>query len=1510
VANIIVPHQRPSLKLKYRNTFIDSLFDSGSQITIFSKQFWQSLCKIYPQASDLLIKHTRLSAVSASNNPLTLMGVVQVQLTACAVTKSHAVYICPQLTRDCLVGIDLINSFQLQYCGKSRSISSAKQTIPDLTTFNEHSSFCSPNRFSVLPLDATTELPEPAADSTQEATDSNWTRQLASQQSSSTQIPISPGHQTDSNSVKLVRPLKLMARSSKIVNVSLNNFSPDIQSILVTVHHPELQPMEALTAAHDRPCQVLVNLINESVLDVHIPRGTVVGFWEFALNPLPVDAVMLSASSALSEAGLSTAPISDAEKRLFIRQKADLSHLDPALRERYVELMYEYSDVISYSSYDLGLCSAVKHRLDFKDDDDCFTKQFPIAHTDLSVIRDTTQEWLKAGVVERTFNSKYNSPIFTVAKKALKGELTRRCVLDYRFINEKTKQGNYRLPLISECLHEVGRVGPSCFSQLDLRTSFQQMGLANEATKDATSYTIPGTGRFRFLRAPYGLTGLPGSFQKLIEIVLSDLPSTLAYIDDILALGSSHDDMLETLTKIFQRLRTHSLKLNLAKCSWGTTQCNFLGHVLTPSGYFPGRDKVAALANLQPPTTTKQVRAFCGGANFFRPSIQHFHHIMAPLYALTRKENAWSGSKPLPAPALAAFRQMQQLLTSAPLLAYPHPDGEYSLYVDASPGILDDSSSGGLGSVLCQAQPDKNGFKVDRIISFASRGLAKHEKHYTPYLAELQAIVWGIEIHHFLLKGTHFRVFSDHAPLTKLSKSQSRTLHRLQLLQNAYSFDLCFIAGPDNPADFLSRSVAQIDAITASSFDPLGLSLEKMLNYQANDPFILILTQFMSKKTLPADKRLAAFVKRIAPDCQFAETGLLQKRVARDGYSDTWCQILPGAFHADILFASHGNIVSGHAGVTKTIDKILTKYWWKGLYSDVAEYIANCDKCQFADKSGQKRNATLQPLPHPDHFGSRIHADLFGPLAASVPEQTGTGKRPTSVPITKKFILVLTDAATKYIELVGLPDKSPETVGRAIFDRYICRYGVMSLLVSDQGSEFVAKIMKDLYDRLQIPKQQTSGYHPQSNSQCEIVNRHVIKYLSTMVDDVLNWEEMLQPMALAWNCGISRATKHSPFFLLYGFEPRLPFFDPTNQDRLSYGDSLADIAAQRLEKARQLAAQNNISYRTKYADKYDEKVISHKFGIGSLVLLHRPELCKQNKKISHHWFGPFVILALESDRLALVQDLATKKTKLVSCQRLKEYRVGMYPDLDARHRQQHNGLVENQGRTRARDNSPVLKSRDIPHDAKKQDDPACYLDIVWGPGPTPRPAIIPKAEPSSPRHSINLSSPSSNSGPPVQRELQDIRPCSSKQISGATNQSLGDNNYLPLAASSPPSTKCPSPSTTQSSTLPSSKQPPSSAFSRIVQRVTPDKSKMRELLHDIAHPQRMALRSRGSVSDQPLPSHPLEYSRRRPAPTFPTTTSRGGGGRDAVPTTPPTASGSPLRRLPSSRGTGGADHAN
>ena len=51
-----------------------------------------------------------------------------------------------------------------------------------------------------------------------------------------------------------------------------------------------------------------------------------------------------------------------------------------------------------------------------------------------------------------------------------------------------------------------------------------------------------------------------------------------------------------------------------------------------------------------------------------------------------------------------------------------------------------------------------------------------------------------------------------------------------------------------------------------------------------------------------------------------------------------------------------------------------------------------------------------------------MHADLFGPLKTS---DKG-----------KKFILCITDAFTKYVELAALPNKEAATVAEAIFDKF------------------------------------------------------------------------------------------------------------------------------------------------------------------------------------------------------------------------------------------------------------------------------------------------------------------------------------------------------------------------------------------------------------------------------------------------------------------------------------------
>ena len=70
---------------------------------------------------------------------------------------------------------------------------------------------------------------------------------------------------------------------------------------------------------------------------------------------------------------------------------------------------------------------------------------------------------------------------------------------------------------------------------------------------------------------------------------------------------------------------------------------------------------------------------------------------------------------------------------------YPRKNRPYSLIVDASTG--NDKTPGGLGAILCQT--DEKG--KNRVIAYASRQLIKHEKNYTPFLVEMQAIVWAMD---------------------------------------------------------------------------------------------------------------------------------------------------------------------------------------------------------------------------------------------------------------------------------------------------------------------------------------------------------------------------------------------------------------------------------------------------------------------------------------------------------------------------------------------------------------------------------------------------------------------------------------------------------------------------------------------------------------------------------------------------------------------------------------------
>ena len=126
----------------------------------------------------------------------------------------------------------------------------------------------------------------------------------------------------------------------------------------------------------------------------------------------------------------------------------------------------------------------------------------------------------------------------------------------------------------------------------------------------------------------------------------------------------------------------------------------------------------------------------------------------------------------------------------------------------------------------------------------------------------------------------------------------------------------------------------------------------------------------------------------------------------------------------------------------------------------------------------------------------RVYIVFFGPLRVS-------GNH-------KLFILCMTDAFTKYVELVPIRNKEAATLAKAIFKKWICRHGCPLEVVTDEGNELCGQLTNDLVRLMEIKHNTTTAHHPQCNSQAEVANKIIPKYVNSFVDrTTLEWKELL-----------------------------------------------------------------------------------------------------------------------------------------------------------------------------------------------------------------------------------------------------------------------------------------------------------------------------------------------------------------------------------------------------------------
>ena len=537
-------------------------------------------------------------------------------------------------------------------------------------------------------------------------------------------------------------------------------------------------------------------------------------------------------------------------------------------------------------------------------------------------------DMLSGGII-RESDSPWASPVVLVKKKS--GDL-RFCV-DYRRLNAVTRKDVFPIPRIDDLLDQLN--GKRVFSTLDAKSGYWQIQVDSKS-KAKTAFIPPG-GLFEFNVIPFGLCNAPATFQRLMQRMLAGLESFCSvYIDDIIVFSGTEEEHVDHLRQIFERFRRFCLRLHPGKCSFAQEQVEYLGHVISAKGIAPNPGKVRAVQEFPVPTSVKGVRQFLGMASYYRRFMPGFAKTAAPLHALTRESVPffWSIA------CQGAFLCLKDLLVSPPVLAYPNFDKSFVMHTDAS--IL------GLGAVLEQEQEDG---KLHPI-AYSSRSLSKAECNYGITEMEALGVVWGAKHFRAYLYGHKCIVYTDHSPLRSMLNAQHPSGKLARWSQSLCEFDLELRYRPgrvNSNADALSRApvvgyhhlenddeeaqIAQVSADHEVNDTPQPIS--EVAELQLADVEVGQVLRYVRDGVEPVDARVKRYVVLEKEKFVVLEGVLYFVDPAR---KDRIRLVVPEVLRQSLMEEVHNGGFSGHFAVKGLYEKLVRRYWWKEMYSDVYKF--------------------------------------------------------------------------------------------------------------------------------------------------------------------------------------------------------------------------------------------------------------------------------------------------------------------------------------------------------------------------------------------------------------------------------------------------------------------------------------------------------------------------------------------------------------------------------------------
>ena len=208
--------------------------------------------------------------------------------------------------------------------------------------------------------------------------------------------------------------------------------------------------------------------------------------------------------------------------------------------------------------------------------------------------------------------------------------------------------------------------------------------------------------------------------------------------------------------------------------------------------------------------------------------------------------------------------------------------------------------------------------------------------------------------------------------------------------------------------------------------------------------------------------------------------------------------------------------MSGHLGTKKTLDRVVSEFFWPGICGDVARFCKFCDICQRTIQKGRVSKVPLGKLPLIDTPFKRVAVDIVGPI------EPRSEKR-------NRYILTMIDYATRYPEAVALPSIETERVAEALVEMF-SRVGIPDEMLTDCGSQFTAEVMKEVSRLLSLQQLTTTPYHPMCNGLVERFHATMKQMLLRMcAERPKDWDKYLPALLFAIREVPQESLGFSPF---------------------------------------------------------------------------------------------------------------------------------------------------------------------------------------------------------------------------------------------------------------------------------------------------------------------------------------------------------------------------------------------